>query len=146
MKPALDAGLAQLLADYQVHYHKLRGYHWTVTGPAFFTLHERFEELYDQAAEKVDALAERIAARGARPPVTLKEVLALARLKEDAGHPQALDMARAVATDLEALTASARALAAEAQAARDEASANLLTGFADEQEKTLWMLRAFLAQ
>lgn len=139
----LDTELATLLADYQVFYQKLRGYHWTVTGPLFFGLHAKFEELYLDAAEKVDALAERLAARGARPPVTLKESLALARLKEDGTHPAATDMVRNVATDLETLSAALRKAARTAGDANDTASVNLLDGYADGQEKTLWMLRAF---
>lgn len=140
----LDQDLAALLADYQVFYTKLRGYHWTVTGPLFFGLHAKFEELYDEAAEKVDALAERLAARGARPPVTLKEQLALARLKEDAGQPSANDMVRNVAADLETLNVSLRALEQAATKAGDAATQNLAQGYADGQEKTIWMLRAFL--
>jgi len=140
----LDRDLAVLLSDYQVLYMKLRGYHWTVTGPLFFGLHAKFEELYDDAAEKVDALAERLAARGARPPLTLKEQLGLARLKEDAGQPSANDMVRNVAADLETLNGSLRALEKAAESAGDAATQNLAQGYADGQEKTIWMLRAFL--
>jgi starvation-inducible DNA-binding protein len=145
MKPSqLDKDLAILLADYQVLYMKLRGYHWTVTGPLFFGLHAKFEELYDDAATKVDELAERLAARGARPPVTLKEQLALARLKEDSATPAANEMVRNIAADLEALNASLRALEQSAAKSGDAATQNLAQGYADGQEKTIWMLKAFL--
>ena len=142
--PSLDQDLARLLSDYQVLYAKLRAYHWTVTGPLFFGLHAKFEELYDDAAEKVDALAERLAARGVLPPLTLKDQLALARLAEDGGHPSANDMVRNVAADLEKLNVSLRALEQAASGAGDAATQNLAQGFADGQEKTIWMLRAFL--
>jgi starvation-inducible DNA-binding protein len=142
---ALDHDLARLLADYQILYAKLRAYHWTVTGPLFFGLHAKFEELYDDAALKVDALAERLAARGARPPLTLKDQLALARLSEDGGQPSANDMVRNVAADLETLNVSLRALEQAATKAGDAATQNLAQGFADGQEKTVWMLKAFLA-
>ena len=56
--------LNQLLADYQVFYQKLRTYHWTVRGPMFFDLHLKFEELYLDAAIKVDEIAERVLAIG----------------------------------------------------------------------------------
>jgi starvation-inducible DNA-binding protein len=143
---AVDAELAALLADYLVLYQKLRGYHWTVTGPLFFGLHAKFEELYLDAAEKVDALAERLAARGARPPVTLKDALALARLREDEGHPSATEMVRNVSADLVTLSSALRRAASGAAEAKDTATVNLLDGYADGQEKTLWMLRAFAAQ
>jgi starvation-inducible DNA-binding protein len=145
MKTSLEKELSALLSDYQVLYQKLRAYHWTVTGPLFFGLHAKFEQLYDDAAEKVDALAERLAARGEHPPTTLRRQLELARLREDAGRPGPLDMVRAVAVDLETLNASLRSASALAVQQDDSATADLLTGFADGQEKTLWMLRAFLA-
>ena len=145
MKTHDDSDLVKLLADYQVLYQKLRGYHWTVGGPLFFALHAKFEELYDDAAEKVDALAERIAARGGRPPVTLKEQLELARLAEDASRPAAHDMVRHIERDLETLNVALRTASRQAAASGDQASVNLLDGFADGQEKTIWMLRAFLA-
>jgi starvation-inducible DNA-binding protein len=141
----LDNDLAVLLSDYQVLYMKLRGYHWTVTGPLFFGLHAKFQELYEDAAEKVDAVAERLAARGARPPVTLKEQLALARLAEDPGSPSANDMVRNIATDLETINASLRDVEQAANRAGDEATFNLAQDYADAQEKTIWMLRAFLS-
>ena len=141
----IDKSLSVLLSDYQILYMKLRGYHWTVSGPLFFELHAKFQELYEDAAEKVDALAERLVARGARPPVTLKEQLALARLVEDSAKVGATDMVRSIATDVEALNVSLRALEKEAGAAGDVATENLAQGYADGQEKTLWMLRAFLS-
>lgn len=145
MKNSLDNDLANLLSDYQVLYMKLRAYHWTVTGPLFFGLHAKFEELYEDAAQKVDALAERLAARGTRPPLTLKDQLALARLKEDGGKPEVNDMVRNVAADLETLNVSLRALEQAALKADDSATQTLAQGYADGQEKTIWMLKAFLA-
>ena len=150
MKKTFDQELASLQADYHVLYQKLRGYHWTVSGPLFFGLHAHFEQLYEDVAEKIDALAERLAARGARPPVTMpitmKDQLALARLAEDAGPTAPVDMVRGIAADLETLDGTLRPLARAAEDAGDRASANLLDGFADGQEKALWMLRSFLAQ
>jgi len=51
---------------------------------------------------------------------------------------------RNVATDLEALNVSLRALEQAAVKAGDAATQNLAQGYADGQEKTIWMLRAFL--
>ena len=49
-----------LLADYHLYYQKLRNFHWNIVGRSFFDLHEKFEELYDDAKLKVDEIAERI--------------------------------------------------------------------------------------
>ena len=59
VQPVAQA-LNQLLADYQVFYANLRGFHWNVRGKGFFTLHEAYEKLYNTVAEQVDEVAERI--------------------------------------------------------------------------------------
>ena len=46
------ASLKQLLADYQVFYTNLRGFHWNIKGHGFFVLHGKFEDMYNNAAEK----------------------------------------------------------------------------------------------
>ena len=48
------ASLQQLLADFQVYYTNLRGFHWNIKGHDFFVLHSQFEKMYDDTAEKVD--------------------------------------------------------------------------------------------
>ena len=140
----LAQDLSLLLADYQVFYQKLRTYHCTVAGPQFFGLHAKFESLYDDAAEKVDGLAERLLTLGHRPPTTLKRALEIARLREDAEPKSAEQMLQAVLSDMGALVAAQRKLSDEAGEVRDRATANLLDGWSDEQEKTMWMLRATL--
>lgn len=55
-----------------VAYTKLHNFHWYVKGPNFFSLHEKFEELYNEASQYVDDLAERILAIGGNPVATLK--------------------------------------------------------------------------
>jgi starvation-inducible DNA-binding protein len=137
--------LNTLLADYQVHYQRMRNFHWNVRGPRFFELHQKFEELYTNAALKVDALAERVLALGSSPLSTLGAQLRAARLKEDeTPRLDAEQMVRRTLEDLEQLNGELRRAAQEASAAGDGATFNLLEPMADEQEKTAWMLRAFL--
>ena len=62
--------LQQLLADFQIHYANLRGFHWNIKGHGFFVLHGKFEDLYNGAAEKVDEIAERILMLGGISTVT----------------------------------------------------------------------------
>jgi starvation-inducible DNA-binding protein len=134
-----------LLADYQVHYQKLRNYHWNVRGPMFFELHLKFEELYTGANVKVDDIAERVLALGVRPLSTLKEQLGAATLQEDATVPDAPTMVKNTLADLEVLNGRLRSLVQQSADAGDVGTANLLEPMADEQEKTAWMLKAFLA-
>ena len=137
--------LNELLADYIVLYQKLRGYHWNVKGPLFFTLHQKFEEMYDEASLRVDGLAEQVAASGARPVSTLRQALELAKIQESADISDGMEMVRDLVTDMTGLNGRLRTTAAEHSERGDTATANLLEAYADEQDKTLWMLRAFSA-
>jgi len=60
----LADSLNELLANYQVFYMNVRGYHWNIKGDKFFELHVKFEELYDDLLMKVDEVAERILTLG----------------------------------------------------------------------------------
>ena len=74
--------LQQLLADFQVYYTNLRGFHWNIKGHGFFVLHSKFEDLYNDAAEKVDELAERVLMLGGTPANKFSEYLKVAKVKE----------------------------------------------------------------
>lgn len=76
------SALHQLLADFQVYYTNLRGFHWNIKGHGFFVLHEKFESMYDDAAEKVDEIAERILMLGGVPENKFSEYLKVAKVKE----------------------------------------------------------------
>ena len=76
------SALHQLLADFQVYYTNLRGLHWNIKGHGFFVLHEKFESMYDDAAEKVDEIAERILMLGGVPENKFSEYLKVAKIKE----------------------------------------------------------------
>lgn len=142
----LHHDLNALLADHQVLYQKLRNYHWTVRGPHFFALHSRFEALYDTIAERTDAIAERLMALGGRPLATLAQALEISRIEEDSEARAAEFMVQKIASDLDSVRTEVRRVAADAAERGDAATANLLDGFADADEKTLWMLRAFLGK
>lgn len=77
--------LQQLLADYQVFYANLRGFHWNIKGHGFFVLHSKFEDLYNNAAEKVDELAERILMLGGVPKNKYSDYLKVSNIKEVEG-------------------------------------------------------------
>ena len=76
------SALHQLLADFQVHYTNLRGFHWDIKGHGFFVLHGKFEDMYNDAAEKVDEIAERILMLGGTPENKFSEYLKVAKVKE----------------------------------------------------------------
>ena len=61
--------LNHLLANYQIFYMNVRGYHWNVKGNDFFELHAKFEEFYTDLLTKVDEVAERILTLGHEAPL-----------------------------------------------------------------------------
>jgi starvation-inducible DNA-binding protein len=136
--------LSRLLADTYTLYLKTHNYHWNVTGPMFNTLHTLFETEYTEYALAVDEIAERIRAIGARAPGSYTEFAELASVKEDRGSPPAMEMISNLVADQEATVASARKLVEVAEAAGDQATADLGVRRIETHEKNAWMLRSHL--
>lgn len=140
----VTAGLNNLLADATVFYQKVRHYHWNVTGPQFFTLHDKFEELYTFWSDAIDQIAEQVRGRGDRPVHTLADVLDLASLEEDPSTPPADEMVEVVIDDLEALGDRVQRLADQAENAGAPSTATVLEDLGEQIEDDRWMLRAWL--
>ena len=141
--PVIEA-LRALLASSYVLYTKSHNYHWNVTGPMFTTLHTLFETQYTELATAIDEIAERIRSRGAFAPGSFSEFTALSVVAEDTGHPDAKTMIRTLVADHGKLVDAARRVAVAAEAAGDQASADLGTRRVDVHEKAAWMLRSHL--
>ena len=136
--------LNQLLADYQVFYANLRGFHWNVRGKGFFTLHEAYEKLYNTVAEQVDEVAERILQLGERPENRYSEYLKVSNLKEDGFEREGRHALDRVLDTLKTLIAQERAIIELANEANDDVTAALMGDYLKGQEKLVWMLLSFL--
>ena len=136
------AGLQNLLADYQVYYTNLRGFHWEIKGRGFFVLHEKFESMYDDAAAKVDELAERILTLGT-PVNKFSGYLKVARVPEISGVSSSREAVEHILNTYKHFIAEERKLIGLAEEANDVVTADLLTDYLEEQEKMIWMLVAF---
>jgi starvation-inducible DNA-binding protein len=137
-------GLQQLLADFQIHYTNLRGFHWNVKGKDFYLLHEKFEEMYDDAAEKVDEIAERILMLGETPLHRFTDYLKTNKVKETGVVSSGEEAVKIILDTYKQLIASERALIEKAVEIDDEATVALLSDYISEQEKEIWMLTAFV--
>ena len=136
--------LSGLLADSYTLYLKTHNYHWNVTGPMFTTLHTLFETEYTDLALAVDEIAERIRSLGARAPGSFSEFAKLAAVKEATGSPSATEMIQDLVADQAAVVGGAKRVVEAAEAAGDQASADLGTRRIDVHEKNAWMLRSHL--
>lgn len=135
--------LHTLLADFQVYYTNLRGMHWNIKGHGFFVLHEKFEKMYDDTAEKIDEIAERILMLGGVPENRFSEYLKVAHIKEIADVTCGHDAVENILDTYKHFIGEERKVIELANAADDAVTADLMTGYLKEQEKMLWMLVAF---
>lgn len=142
----IKARLNTLLATYQVHYQRLRSYHWNVKGQHFFELHLKFEELYNDAALKVDEIAERLLMLGARPFGNLSEYLDHSHVEESNPDMDDFQMMAHLAKDFEILLALEQNALQVAQRNHDEGTADMLTAHIRFIEKQLWMFRSWLVR
>ena len=135
--------LQQLLADYQVFYTNLRGFHWNIKGNQFFVLHKQYEEMYNNVSEKADELAERILMLGGEPVNKFSEYLKVAKVKEVSGVSSASESLKNVLDSYSYFIGEERKLLALASELADEATVALMSDYLKEQEKLVWMLVAY---
>ncbi len=136
--------LARVLADSYTLYLQTHNFHWNVTGPQFAPLHAMFETQYTDLAAAVDEIAERIRALGERAPGSYREFGKLSSIEDVEGAPPAEEMVAILAKNNEAVSRSAREALSAAQAAEDEASADILITRMQQHDKNAWMLRSQL--
>lgn len=132
--------LSVILADTYALYLKTQNYHWHVKGPQFKSLHELFEHQYQELAEAVDALAERIVIKGHKAPASFKEFETLKRLRDGNSSADSHQMLAELAEDHNTLLQDLNQALAFAQTHHDEGTASLLADRISEHEKARWML------
>jgi starvation-inducible DNA-binding protein len=136
--------LSQVLANTFLLSLKTQNFHWNVTGPMFHTLHAIFEEQYDELWRAGDAIAERIRALGWPAPGSYSEFSKLTYIQEAEVIPSATGMIGELLSDHETSARSVRAALADARAAVDAVTEDLLTQRLASHEKAAWMLRSLL--
>lgn len=142
----LQTALNIQIANWSVLYTKLHRYHWFVKGPHFFTLHEKFEELYNESATVVDEVAERLLASGGTPVATMKEYLNLATLEETKGESNANEMIASLVDDYKHLKQELKALAELSAQQEDDVINDLAVGLLVKVDTHIWMLSAYLGE
>jgi starvation-inducible DNA-binding protein len=133
-----------LLADYHLYYQKLRNFHWNVVGYSFFDLHEKFEEMYDEAKVKIDEIAERILTLRYQPTSNLSDYLKMSNIDESPSDLKDTEMVKHLLDDHNKLLKQMRTVVETADKANDEGTIDLIGAYIRELEKTSWMLDAWL--
>jgi starvation-inducible DNA-binding protein len=138
-------GLSKLLADSYLLYLKTQNYHWNVTGKMFQSLHNMFEEQYQDLAEAVDEIAERIRALGEFAPGTFSQFAKVTSIKEENGIPTAEEMIHNLVVGNEAVVTTAREIISLCDDAEDDVTADLMVERMQRHEKNAWMLRSLIS-
>ncbi|MBT8187824.1 MAG: DNA starvation/stationary phase protection protein [Croceitalea sp.] len=143
---ALSKDLNELLANFQQYYLNLRGIHWNIKGKRFFDLHVKFEELYTDANIKVDEVAERILTLGGVPFHTFKDYMERSKVAVGKNVTKDEDAIRLIVGSLKELLLIERRILDASAEANDEGTNAMMSDFITEQEKTVWMMKAWLAE
>ncbi len=142
----LSDDLNVLLANFQRYYQNLRGIHWNIKGKRFFDLHIRFEELYTDANLKVDLIAERILTLGGVPMHTFEDYIKKSKVPVGKNITQDEVAIRLIVDSLHELLILERKILKGSDEANDEGTNSMMSDFITEQEKTVWMMKAWLAE
>ena len=138
--------LNQLLANFQIYYQNLRGIHWNIKGKRFFDLHTKFEELYTDANLKVDAIAERILTLGESPLHTFEDYTKAAKVPVGKHISEDEKAVQLIVDSLSELLKIERHILNASDEAKDEGTNAMMSDFITEQEKTVWMMKAWLGE
>lgn len=132
-----------LLSNFQVYYQNLRGIHWNIRGKRFFELHVKFEELYNDAQLKVDLVAERILTIGGNPLHTFEDYIKHNKLKVGKSISNDEKAVQLIIDSLSDLLKIEREILNKSDDINDEGTNSMMSDFIGEQEKTIWMMRAW---
>ncbi|MEC0368859.1 DNA starvation/stationary phase protection protein [Paenibacillus chibensis] len=140
----LEQILNQQVANLNVLYVKIHNFHWYVKGEHFFTLHVKFEELYNDITLKMDEVAERLLTIKGSPAATMKEYLELATVQEASGKEDARKMVQTLIEDFATVSEEMHEGIHLAEEAGDHPTGDLFIKIKNDLEKHMWMLRSYL--
>lgn len=142
VRQQLAQHLSLILADTFVLSTKTQNFHWNVKDPRFYSIHLFLEKQYEELAEAIDEIAERIRILGERSPGSLKQFIDMTSLKESDGNLSADKMLHELLKDHETLCRYIRERIELAAKLGDEGTADLLIQRLRAHEKSAWMLRS----
>ena len=146
MTKGLEKKLNLYLANQLVDYVKKHNLHWNLKGSQFFTLHAKLEELYDEANDILDEVAERILALGGNPVSNMKEALSMATIKELEDGPKSTDQTiKALISDTDYWIKDSKEIAELADKEGDSVTNDMFNGYTKAYQKLAWMLKAYVS-
>ena len=143
-KKSLKA-VQQVVSDTFVLYMKTYAVHWNYTGANFFSVHKLTEGQYEELAEAVDEIAERIRAVGETAPISLSNILNASDLSEFKGESSSPSvMLEELVRGHELLSKRASEAARACDEEKDYFGHDLMTKRIGAHDKAHWMLKSLL--
>lgn len=136
--------LLDLLADTYALYLKTQNFHWNVVSPHFSALHLLFEKQYEELAEAIDEIAERIRSLDEVLHATFAELQKRTQITDSKPHLNWKKMVEELKEGNESLSARFRPFIHRFQDLFDDVSSDLLIRRLAVHEKAAWMLRSTL--
>lgn len=144
-KQAVEA-LYDLLASTYLLSVKTQNYHWNVVGPSFHSLHELFEEQYNEYGDAIDDIAERVRQLGYFVQASSSVYSKYSVVQEEEEFPNAQQMIERLLADHEALANRLRADLAKLEDLEvDVATCDVFVQRISVHDKAAWMLRSHLS-
>lgn len=142
----ISQALSHVLADEFILYTKTRNAHWNLEGPDFYSMHLMFESQYNELAEIIDKIAERIRTLGHYAPATLKQFLELTHLTEQTREKNdSKGFIKELLNDHESIAINLKTKINHlADKLKDAGTSDHLTGLTEYHEKLAWILRSHL--
>jgi len=135
-------GLAVFLANTYALYLKTQNFHWNVTGPEFYSLHILFEKQYQDLAEAVDEIAERIRALGFYVDATFQGFKKMATIGQEDKVLNSREMLVSLIEGHENLIRHVRKIGEVCDKENDFATVDMIGRRLGAHEKMAWFLRS----
>lgn len=140
---ALADTLKEQLGTLEVWKVKAQGFHWNVEGDNFIQLHKLFGNIYEDADDAIDTLAEHIRTLEVYAPGSMKRFIELSAIDEQEKIPKATLMVKELIDDSEIILGHLDKCFAEATKDNKQGIANFIADRQAAHAKYLWMLKSF---
>ena len=141
---SISEGLSRVLAETYALYLKTQNFHWNVRGPEFYSLHLLFEKQYEELADAVDEVAERIRALGFFVDASLGAFRTKSSIKDEDKVLNFREMLLSLIEGHDTCIRHMRKVAEIADKDMDFATTDMLGRLLGSHEKMAWFLRSQL--
>lgn len=143
MEELIDA-MKRYFATHFQYYTKAHGFHANVVGPDFTEFHMLFGEIYEDAQDSIDDVAEHIRAIQGLAPFSLARIAELGSIEDASEAPKAMKMVEELLADTQIVVNHLEECHDIATEYKQYGLINFLEGRLDIHAKLMWKLRSTL--